>query len=568
MKILKQRLILSVFIVLSLFVLVGNGWSQQVGRPHALFEGFMATYLHGSDYGLPYDLQFFDTVITGVVLNDGSTPGNDPIIWSTVEITTTRNPVGVPGTSFNNATITITDGITTYLSATLTNINFIAYGSQWYLNPDLDINHPETLNLTNILLNPNGSAYIQELATALGSNTIAGMQITLDVFDGDITGDSNSFIQGLFDGVPAVVPNAPPVADAGATTSNTTCLATTCQITLNGSQSTDPDGTSDIVSYKWFRNNVQIATGATVNVSLPLGTHDITLKVTDSAGNTDEATITVVIDPAELSFIDVDKARLKNNGLVDIKGRIALPAGISYLGINSVGHATIGISSLGNVIDQSVDFTELNNKSKWKYDANPLYGIEDFKIDWSGAKFNYEAPLYNLKMKTLIIGASETSLQIQSCAAVTIVINGVTVNIDRSNIDRNKRATCSHASAKFDRDNDGEDDDRDDDQGDSDDDDGKCTTNIKLPFALTPDMTITIIHGTTTESISVADYYKAAVGKFTLTGRFNPNGINFNLVPNLTLTVALGDQGFSGTVVIDNSTWTRKQSKQCDYDRD
>lgn len=557
------NLSLLLFLILSLFILVGKGWSQNVQLPHAQFEGFMATYLNGLDY----DLEFIDMYITGVTLSNGSQPGSDPVIDAMVKITTKRNPIGVPGTNFDNATITISKGLTTYFSATLKNINFTPGGAQWFLNPGLNVNDPDTLNLTNIILNPSGSAYIQDLATQLGTGNIAGMQMTLDVFDGSITQDSYAFVQGLFDGVQAVVPNAPPVADAGLTTTNTQCLSTSCTITLNGSQSTDPDGVADIVSYQWFRNNVLIASGAIVNVSLPLGMHNITLRVTDHAGAYSESTITVVIDPAELSFIDIDTAHVKHNGLVKITGKVALPAGISYLNINSVGHASIGISSLGNVINQSVDFTESGNKSKWKYDANPLFGIENFDIDWSGAKFSYTDPMHSLIMKTHHIGAFETSLQIQSCAAVTIVINGVTVNIDKSNIDRNKRATCSHASAKFDRDNDGEDDDRDDDHGDNDDDDGRCTTNVKLPFALSPEMVITITYGTVTDSISVADYYKAAVGKFTLTGRFNTTGINFSaLNPNLSLTVALGDQGFSGTLVIDQATWTKIRSNQWVYD--
>ncbi len=564
----RQKIIVLMLVLTSIFILAGNGWSQQVGRPHAIFEGLMVTYLNGSDYGLPYDLEFMETVITGVVLQDGSSP-IDPIIDASVQITTTRNPLGVPGTAFNNAEIVITKSGITYLSATLTDINFTPCGIQWCLNPNLDVNTPETLNLTNILLNENGSAYIHDLAVQLGSNNLAGLQIIIDVLDGDITQDSFSLIQGLFDGVPAVVPNAPPVADAGLTTTNTQCLATSCPITLNGSQSTDPDGIADIVSYQWFENNALIASGVTAPVTLTLGMHEITLKVTDSAGNTDDVIITVVIDPKELSFIDIDTAHVKHNGLVKITGKLALPAGISYLNINSVGRASIGISSLGNVIDENVDFAEFGNGSKWKYEANPLLGIENFKIDWSGAKFSYLDSTYNLRMKTHHIGESDTSLQIQSCAAVTIVINGVTVNIDRSNIDRNKRATCSNASAKMDRDNDGEDDDRDDDHGDKDDDDhnSNCTTNVTLPFALSPEMAITITHDTVTESIYVADYYTAAVGKYKLTGRFDATGIDFSILnPNLSLTVALGDQGFSGTLVIDQATWTKIRSNQWVYD--
>ncbi len=300
MKILKQKLILSVFVVLSLFVLVGNGWSQQVGRPHALFEGFMATYLDGSASGLPYDLEFFDTVITGVILNDGSTP-YDPIIGATVELTTTRSFSGISGSSFNNGTIKITNGVTTYLSATLNNINFTTDGVQWFLNPGLDINHPETLNLSNILLTPNGSAYIQELATSLGNNTIAGMQITLDVFDGDITQDSYSFIQGLFDGVPAST-NTPPNANAGDNITITSALI--ASTIINGVVG---DGDGDALLCSWMEGATVLKnwTSAGSNGECPLnlssfslGTHTLTLKVDDGHTITSDDMILTVDNSA------------------------------------------------------------------------------------------------------------------------------------------------------------------------------------------------------------------------------------------------------------------------------
>jgi WD40 repeat protein len=55
-------------------------------------------------------------------------------------------------------------------------------------------------------------------------------------------------------------------------------------VTLDGSASTDPDGT--IVSYSWTENDVEIATGVTPTVDLPVGEHTITLTVTDDDGLT------------------------------------------------------------------------------------------------------------------------------------------------------------------------------------------------------------------------------------------------------------------------------------------
>lgn len=81
-------------------------------------------------------------------------------------------------------------------------------------------------------------------------------------------------------------------------------------VTLDGSASTDSDGT--IVSYMWTENEVEIATGATPTVDLAVGTHTITLTVTDDDGltATDEVVITVNAPPAfgvtSLTLINAD----------------------------------------------------------------------------------------------------------------------------------------------------------------------------------------------------------------------------------------------------------------------
>lgn len=65
-------------------------------------------------------------------------------------------------------------------------------------------------------------------------------------------------------------------------------------VTLDGSASFDPDGT--LVSYDWTEGGNQIATGANPNVTLNLGSHDITLTVTDDEGETDSDTVTIAVN--------------------------------------------------------------------------------------------------------------------------------------------------------------------------------------------------------------------------------------------------------------------------------
>jgi outer membrane autotransporter protein len=81
-------------------------------------------------------------------------------------------------------------------------------------------------------------------------------------------------------------------------------------VTLDGSGSTDSDGT--IVSYEWIRLvNVDqfeaLGTGPTLTVTLPDGTNDIRLTVTDNAGNTsqDAVVITVAQAPPETILSEI-----------------------------------------------------------------------------------------------------------------------------------------------------------------------------------------------------------------------------------------------------------------------
>jgi len=70
-------------------------------------------------------------------------------------------------------------------------------------------------------------------------------------------------------------------------------------VALDGTGSSDSDGS--ISNYTWLENNVAIATGAAPAVTLTVGTHTITLKVTDNGGltATDTVIITVSAQPAQ-----------------------------------------------------------------------------------------------------------------------------------------------------------------------------------------------------------------------------------------------------------------------------
>ncbi len=92
------------------------------------------------------------------------------------------------------------------------------------------------------------------------------------------------------------ITNQPPVADAGPdqTLECTGDLGATA--TLDGSESTDPDGFEDLASFLWTEGGQTLATSAVADVRFALGGHTVTLTVTDRAGasDTDDTVVTVV----------------------------------------------------------------------------------------------------------------------------------------------------------------------------------------------------------------------------------------------------------------------------------
>ncbi len=104
-----------------------------------------------------------------------------------------------------------------------------------------------------------------------------------------------------------VVPgtNLPPVANAGPDQQLECTSPAGAVATLDGSASTDPDSTpgtnDDIVLFEWWQDyglsdETFLGTGETLEVTFPLGAHDVTLQVTDKVAQTarDDVIITVV----------------------------------------------------------------------------------------------------------------------------------------------------------------------------------------------------------------------------------------------------------------------------------
>jgi len=89
--------------------------------------------------------------------------------------------------------------------------------------------------------------------------------------------------------------NQPPVADAGPDQTVTDADDSGSEdVTLDGSGSTDPDGT--ITNYSWAVEGTEIATGETPTVAFTVGVHSVSLTVTDDGGATNSDIVTITVE--------------------------------------------------------------------------------------------------------------------------------------------------------------------------------------------------------------------------------------------------------------------------------
>ncbi len=150
--------------------------------------------------------------------------------------------------------------------------------------------------------------------------------------------------------------NSPPVADAGADQ----IIECGNDVTLDGSGSSDPDG--DALSYTWS-GSFGTVDGVTATVTLPLGTHTVTLTVDDGNGATssDDVVITVedttppVVTSATLSGTELQAGLYLSDVVFEMSATDSCSgvASVSYTldGVQNIftgGYATGTISTGGD----------------------------------------------------------------------------------------------------------------------------------------------------------------------------------------------------------------------------
>jgi len=215
-----------------------------------------------------------------------------------------RVPAKVAANSLNINFGTVNQNSTAQQTLTVTNNGNVAL---WTVNGIQNLSY--TLSASSGFTAPGGT--FTDTAAAGGNNhTISMSTSTLGLKSGTITIASNdpdqpSLVVNLSGTV--VTANQPPVANAGPDQTRTDIDKNGSElITLDGSASTDPQGVATIAEYRWTEGATVLAAGAsaTANVTLPVGSHTINLKVTDTGNLFSNDSVLITVNPGCVADVD------------------------------------------------------------------------------------------------------------------------------------------------------------------------------------------------------------------------------------------------------------------------
>jgi hypothetical protein len=137
------------------------------------------------------------------------------------------------------------------------------------------------------------------------------------------------------------------VANAGADQTVECDGSHSAQVTLNGSQSTDPDG--DILDYEWTWDSGS-ASGALVTVRLATGMHCATLTVRDPSGHMDRRVVSVTV--ADMTPPDLS---------VQLSPRVLWPVNHKMVNIRAKVHASDSCGSVSDIKLLSIVSNQADN---------------------------------------------------------------------------------------------------------------------------------------------------------------------------------------------------------------
>lgn len=135
--------------------------------------------------------------------------------------------------------------------------------------------------------------YLDGSEIATGEVTQASLpvgthEVTLEVVDDENATDHESLTA-------TVEANKAPTASASDVTVSDADASGDELLTLDASASSDPDGS--VTAYEWTKDGTLLATGATPEITLDVGTHPLQVTITDNGGAQDSVDVTVIVQP-------------------------------------------------------------------------------------------------------------------------------------------------------------------------------------------------------------------------------------------------------------------------------
>jgi len=196
--------------------------------------------------------------------------------------------------------------------------------------------------------------------------------VTLTVEDNEGATDTD-------DVVITVNANQAPVADAGPDQTVTDLDQNGNEtVTLDGSASSDPDGTID--TYEWKEGVTVLGTSAIITANLSVGTHTITLTVTDNGSATGTNDVVITVDPPGPTALFTDGFE---SGSFAAGGWTS--GGDAIVGVTEVYSGSYGAQMrYSGWIEKAVNttgFTDIH--VKYARRTNRLDSGEDLYVEWS-----------------------------------------------------------------------------------------------------------------------------------------------------------------------------------------
>ncbi|MBL7185672.1 MAG: S8 family serine peptidase [Phycisphaerae bacterium] len=141
------------------------------------------------------------------------------------------------------------------------------------------------------LIRPGPSAAVLSGTTTAEPTFVADVEgtykVELQVYDGVLSDFDTVMITAQ--------PNKAPTANAGPDQTVSDADGSGSEgVVLDGSASDDPDG--NVATYKWTEGNTVLGKDMTISPALSVGTHNITLAVTDNEGADDTDEVTIVVE--------------------------------------------------------------------------------------------------------------------------------------------------------------------------------------------------------------------------------------------------------------------------------